>query len=248
MRRSDLLPPVLTRLARKVLTRSGLRGDYSDWQAALAASGPYQTDLAVYGRLADQVRQGQRKTMRLLSPLLSAILLAGGRARVLDFGGNLGLQYFDILPLAGECIDWWNVVELPDIVAHGNGHFADQKLHFYPTIDQALVRGKPNLVLCFHVLQYLENPFEQLARLLALAPELFLLHEFPLASRERFMVQRLLPELGGGSRPVRIFSRNEVDAAFADYSLVEEIVLPSWDPTLVNAQQVARIYRRRTHG
>jgi putative methyltransferase (TIGR04325 family) len=243
--RSDYVPPVLMRLMLRLLGRSSIRGDYPSWNAALAASAPYETDLAIYGHLAEEMRVGRRKSSRVLSPLLSAILLAGGQARVLDFGGNLGLVYFDVSRLAGNSIDWWNVVDLPKVVAHGNQHFADQKLHFFPTIEGALASGNPNIVLCFHVLQYLESPFEYLSRLLSLAPQIVVLHEFPLADRERFMVQHLMLELGGGSRPVRIFSRDQVAAAFVDYELVEEIELPSWDRTLVGAQHVARLYQRR---
>jgi putative methyltransferase (TIGR04325 family) len=245
MHRSDFLPPILTRLALHALGRSSLRGDFRSWKAARAASGQYQTDLNIYGRLAEEVRIGQRKSSRLLSPLLSAIHLAGGRARVLDFGGNLGLVYFDVSRLTSNCIDSWNVVDLPEIVAYGNRHFADQKLHFFQTIDEASAFDKPNVVLCFHVLQYLESPFEYLSRLIALDPDMFVLHEFPVADRERFMVQHLMPELGGGSRPIRIFNQNDVTEAFIGYELVEEIGLPPWDRTLMDARHVARVYRRR---
>jgi putative methyltransferase (TIGR04325 family) len=247
MHRSDFLPPILTRLALHALGRSSLRGDFRSWKAALAASGPYQTDLTIYRRLAEEVRIGQRKSSRLLSPLLSAILLAGGRARVLDFGGNLGLVYFDVSRLAGNTIDWWNIVDLPEIVAHGNQQFADTKMRFFSTIDEAVVHGRPNIVLCFHVLQYLESPFEYVSRLMSLAPDIFVIHEFPIANRERFMVQHLMPELGGGSRPIRIFNQGDIAEAFIGYELVEEIGLPPWDRTLVDARHVARVYRRRHH-
>jgi putative methyltransferase (TIGR04325 family) len=124
----------------------------------------------------------------------------------MDFGGNLGFVYFEISRLVGESVDWWNIVELPDVAAHGNQRFADEKLRFFDSIDAATARGKPNIVILFHVLQYLEAPFEYLSQLIALEPQIVVLHEFPLAERERFMVQDLLPELGGGSRPIRIFA------------------------------------------
>jgi len=156
--------------------------------------------------------------------------------------------YFDVSRLVGTFIDCWSIVDLPEIVAHGNQHFADAKMRFYPSIEEAVsARGKPNIVLCFHVLQYLDKPFTYLSRLMSLAPDVIVLHEFPVAARERFMVQNLMPELGGGSRPIRIFNEDEVAAAFIDYQLVEEIGLPPWDRTLVGARQVARIYRRREH-
>jgi putative methyltransferase (TIGR04325 family) len=244
MNRSDLLPPALRRLLLRCLGRSSIVGDYPSWQAALAASAPYETDLAIYGRLAEQMRAGSRKSSRVLSPLLSAILLAGGKARVLDFGGNLGFVYFDVCRLAGNSIDFWNVVDLPKIVAHGNRLFADQRLRFFPTVEESLGSGRPNIVLCFHVLQYLESPFEILSHLLSLEPEIFVVHEFPVSDRERFMVQHLIPELGGGSRPVRIFNRYDVAKSFVDYELIEEIELPLWDITLVDSDQVVRVYRR----
>jgi putative methyltransferase (TIGR04325 family) len=245
MRRSDFLPPALTRLMLRSLGRASLRGNYRDWQAALAASAPYRTDLGIYGHLAEEVRLGRRKSSRVLSPVLSAILLAGDRARVLDFGGNLGLVYFDVSHLADDFVDCWNVVDLPDVVAYGNQKFADKKLRFFPTIEEASARSQPNIVLCFHVLQYLELPFEYLSRLLSLEPDVFVLHEFPVADQERFMVQHLMSELGGQFRPVRIFSEVEIAAAFDAYELVDEIVLPPWDRVLVGVRQVARIYKRR---
>jgi putative methyltransferase (TIGR04325 family) len=246
MPRWDFLPPIVTRLLLQALGRSTLRGNYPNWAAALAASAPYQTDLAVYARLAEEVRAGRSTSSRLLSPLLSAILLAGGRARVLDYGGNLGHVYFDVAHLADGCIDSWSVVDLPDIVALGNERFADCKLRFFPAVDQVLAAHTPNVVLCFHVLQYLEAPFEPIAQLTSFAPPLIVLNEFPVGDRERFMVQHLLPELGGGRRPVRIFDEAQIAAAFADYDIIEEIALPSWDRTLVGARHVSRIYRRRT--
>jgi putative methyltransferase (TIGR04325 family) len=245
MVRADFLPPILLRLLLRALGRSSLTGDYPSWDAALAASAPYKTDLHVYGRLTEEVRIGQRRSSRLLSPLLSAILMAGGRARVLDFGGNLGLVYFDVSRLAVNNIDWWHVVDIQEIVTYGNRKFADQKLRFFASIDQALALGTPNIVTCFHVLQYLASPFEYISRLASLSPAFLVVHEFPIGDRERFMVQHLLPELGGGSRPVRIFSEREVASAFAGYDLIEEIGLPPWDRSLVGARQVARIYRRR---
>jgi putative methyltransferase (TIGR04325 family) len=154
--------------------------------------------------------------------------------------------YFEISRLVGESVDWWNIVELPDVAAHGNQRFADEKLRFFDSIDAATARGKPNIVILFHVLQYLEAPFEYLSQLIALEPQIVVLHEFPLAERERFMVQDLLPELGGGSRPIRIFAQKDMDVAFVNYELVDELTLPQWDRALSNARMVARVYRRRS--
>jgi putative methyltransferase (TIGR04325 family) len=244
MRRSDLLPPALARVLLRALGRATLRGDYRSWEAALAASAPYETDLSVYTRITEKIRAGEGRSSRILSPLLSAILLAGGTARVLDFGGNLGQVYFDTSRFAERHIDSWSVVDQLDVVTLGNATFANDRLRFFPTIEDALAREIPNVVLCFHVLQYLQSPFEHLSRLFSCRPEMVVLNEFPVGDRERFMVQHLLPELGGGCRPVRIFCDAQVGAAFAGYEIVEEITLPPWDPTLVGARHVSRLYRR----
>jgi len=246
MRRTDLLPPALTRLLLRAMGRATLRGDYPSWEAAAAASAAYRNDLVVYGRLTEEIRAGAGTSSRIISPLLAAILLAGGRARVLDFGGNLGQVYFDVCRRAAEHIESWSVVDFGDVVALGNARFADTKLRFFPTIEDALVGGNPNVVLCFHVLQYLQSPFEYLSRLTAWAPAAVVLNELPVGDRERFMVQHYLPELGGGLRTVRIFSESQLAAALADYDLIEEVVLPPWDPLLVGVRHVSRVYQRRT--
>ena len=247
MRRSDLLPPGLTRVMLRALGRATLQGDYPSWEAALNESAPYRTDLSVYARITEEIRAGESTSSRILGPLLSGILLAGGTARVLDFGGNLGQVYFDASRLVGDHIESWSVVDLPDVVSLGSARFADRKLRFFATIDDVLAMETPNVVLCFHVLQYLESPFELLGRLTSFGPPVIVLNELPVGDRERFMVQHLLPALGGGSRPVRILCAEQITAALADYELVEEIGLPAWDPTLVDARHVSRLYRRRAH-
>jgi hypothetical protein len=101
-------------------------------------------------------------------------------------------------------------------------------------------------VLCSHVLQYLESPFEYVSRLTACVPAAIVLNEFPVGTRERFMIQHYLPELGGGRRTVRIFSEAQIAAALAGYELIEEIALAPWDPTLVDVRHVSRLYCRQT--
>jgi len=246
MRRTDFLPPALTRLLLRALGRATLRGDYPSWEAARAASAGYRNDLVIYGRLTEEIRTGVGTSSRILSPLLAGMLLAGGRARVLDFGGNLGQVYFDACRQADAHIESWSVVDLADVVALGNARFADAKLGFFPTIEDALARANPNVVLCFHVLQYLESPAEYLSRLTASSPAAVVLNELPVGERERFMVQHYLPELGGGLRTVRIFSDAQLAAALPDYELIEEIGLAPWDPLLVGVRHVSRVYRRRT--
>lgn len=244
MRPSEILPPVMTRLILRCLGRSTIRGDYPDWRSAAAASAPYATDLETYARLADAIRAGRASSSRTLSPLLAAILLSGSSARILDFGGGLAHLYFEVVRLAPRSITSWNIVDLPDVVALGNHRFADGKLRFFGTLAESAADGAPDIVLLSHTLQYLERPFELLRQLMELGPSCVVLLELPIAARERFVIQHLLAELGGGSRPARIFRQSDITSALVGYRLLEEIELQPWDRTLAGARHVSRLYLR----
>jgi hypothetical protein len=91
-------------------------------------------------------------------------------------------------------------------------------------------------------LQYLESPYETLSMLSALEAAVIVLHELPVAERERFMIQRLPETLGGTERPVQILSADRLAGALSRYDLIAEMDLPTWDPHL-DARHVARVYR-----
>jgi putative methyltransferase (TIGR04325 family) len=246
MRRlSNILPPRRAQTSAPE-RRDGLSGDFPDWAAASAASKPYETDLAVYGQITDKVRLGHSASGRNLMPILAGIALASdvGATRVLDFGGNLGVVYFDVARAVPDRIAEWRVVDLGEIVSHGNASYADGRLAFFMSVESACRDFTPDLVLCSHTLQYLEEPYETLASLGALEPAVIVLHELPVAERERFMIQRLPDSLGGTERPVQILSSGRLATALSSYDLIADTELPAWDPDL-GARHVAQVYRRR---
>ena len=242
-RPSDLVPPLLTRAFRRSVRRDdlsvrrdgpGLYGDFPDWASALAASKPYETDLAVYGQITDTVRQGEAGSGRNLMPILAGIVMAldGARTRVLDFGGNLGVVYFDVTHVLPDRISEWRVVDCEEVASYGNANYADDKLAFFTSMEAASRDFTPNMVLCSHTLQYLENPYDTLAKLSALKPAVIVLHELPVAEHERFMIQRLPEGLGGTERPIQILSSGRLAAALSSYDLFADMDLPPWNRTL----------------
>lgn len=246
-RLSHMVPALRTvRRDERGAPRDGLFGDFTDWASALAASKPYETDLTAYGEITDRVRLGKVGSGRNLMPILAGIALASTNAvnRVLDFGGNLGVVYFDLARVVPDRITEWRVVDRQEIVSHGNANYADRKLSFFPSLESACRDFTPDLVLCSHTLQYLEKPYDALAMLSALEPPVIVLHELPLAERERFMVQRLPEGLGGTERPIQILSAGKLAAAMASYELIAEMDLPAWDPH-VDARHVAQVLRLR---
>jgi putative methyltransferase (TIGR04325 family) len=229
-----------------LVRRVGLFGDFPDWASALAASKPYETDLAVYGEITDKVRLGEAGSGRNLMPILAGIALAfdGGVNRVLDFGGNLGVVYFDVARVVPDRISEWRVVDHPEVVSYGNAHYANGRIGFFPSLESACRDFIPDMVLCSHTLQYLEDPYDTLATLSALSPAVVVLHELPVAERERFMIQRLPEGLGGTERPVQILSSGRVAAALSSYELIADMDLPQWDPC-IDARHAAQVFRRR---
>jgi putative methyltransferase (TIGR04325 family) len=240
----DLLPPMLTRALRKLWPRYGFFGDYPTWDAAVAAAHPYETDFSIYGPIAESIRRGEQEPGLTFLAVLSGILLAGDCVRVLDFGGGLGVGYLRIARAIPDRIDWWRVVELPPVVEYGRTHFADGKLSFFTSVDEALVDETPDVLLCGAIIHCLENPYDTLAMLLRTQPRILILDRVPLHRRERIMVS-VRPE--GKSMPIRILADNKLDRVIEGYELIGEHYIGSLElqnPTLADVRYVARLYRR----
>ena len=242
----DIVPPRLTQAFRRSVHRDGLFGEFPDWASALAASKPYETDLTVYGEITDKVRLGKAGSGRNLMPILAGIAMAfeSGASRVLDFGGNLGVVYFDVARVLPDCISEWRVVDCQEVVSYGNANYANGKLAFFTSLESACRDFIPTMVLCSHTLQYLERPYDTLAMLSSFKPAVIVLHELPVAERERFMIQRLPEGLGGTERPIQILSSGRLAAALSSYDLIADIDLPPWDP-YIDARHAAQVFRRR---
>jgi putative methyltransferase (TIGR04325 family) len=200
----------------------------------------------VYGEITDRVRLGESGSGRNLMPILAgmAVALDNGGVRVLDFGGNLGVVYFDAARVVSDCIAEWHVVDCKEVVRHGDVNYADDKLTFFTSLEAACQEFSPNMVLCSHTLQYLEKPYDTLAMLSALNAAAIVLHELPVAERERFMIQRLPEGLGGTERPIQILSSGRLAAALSGYELIADTDLPPWDPD-IDARHAAQVFRRR---
>jgi hypothetical protein len=121
-------------------------GDYPSWEAAKADSSPYATDIKAYGAIVERIRLGEVKSGRNLLPILAGILLAGGK--VIDYGGTLGAIYFEAARIISSRIEWWRIVDLPDVAEYGNARFADGKLAFFATGDVRRCAGRGSMLPC----------------------------------------------------------------------------------------------------
>jgi putative methyltransferase (TIGR04325 family) len=219
--------------------RYGVFGGYATWAQAAADADGYTTDLSIYHRICEEIKKG-RSSGRNLMPVFAGLDTLNGPADVLDYGGGLGMVYFEVNRIAPGRIASWAVADFPDVCDYGTRHLADGKLAFVTAFDAL----KPDIVIASHILQYLEHPYLAIQSLAALEPKAIVFHELPLALAEpEFAVQHLIPELGGGRRPVQSLEFNSMMQAMPGYALVSEIVLPVWAPTL-RAKHLAMLFVR----
>lgn len=226
---------------RRLFPWQWLHGDYADWAQARKktshADGAAQ--LARVRHAAREVVAGRaawdRDGVVFMEPAVHAPLLAalrraaaahGRRLDLVDFGGGLGCTWRQHQAALSELQDVrWRVVERPALAAVGAAEFAAAGLSFHASLEEAMQRGKPDVVLLSSVLAYLEKPEALLASLKGQAIDDIIVDRTPFvaAARDRIVVQRTPPELGGGSHPCRLFSRSSFVAGWMpNYELVDE--------------------------
>lgn len=229
----------------------GYSGNYPTWAAAErdAVNPDLETAIVRLSAATDAVRTGagpyeQDSVVFPAPPETESILhlvdeIAAKRrtgVRVLDFGGSLGSKYFWVRRhLAPDVRLDWEVVELSRWVEHGRRVFATDALHFSETVERAVARGRPDLVLCCGVLQYLEDPFAVLGRLVDADPEYLLLDRTPYAvsGRPEIVLQRVDTQI--------------YPAAHASWLLSEDALRAFLDPRfeLIRRFSYRQVYTRR---
>ena len=238
---SDLLPPALMRIYRNLTVEAGYFGDYPIWADAASASVGYDSELilnkvkeallkvksgeAVYERdsvLFDDIEY----SWPLLAGLLWAASLNGNRLDLVDFGGSLGSSYYQnrrFLEYLQELR--WNVVEQERFVECGRRYFEDDRLRFYRDIDECLKGRKPGTILLSSVLQYLEKPYELLAKVLEFRFEVVIVDRTPFLGEgdDRITVQKVPPEIYDASYPAWFFNLERFLSFFsAGYELMAD--------------------------
>ncbi|MGO7040437.1 TIGR04325 family methyltransferase [Rhizobium acaciae] len=216
-------------------------GPHNDWRSAMAASEGYDAP-AILAKALDATRavvQGRASyerdtvifTERSYShPLLAWLLYVASRSnlslKVVDFGGALGSSYFQHRSGLAHLAELkWCVVEQPHFVSAGRTEFEDERLSFSDSLDEAIDRVKPNVVLLSGVLQYLENPLEYLEGLLSTGVKFILIDrtpaQFDVAAAP--FVQHVPAWIYSASYPVWFLNGHEMQASFAkhDYEVVD---------------------------
>jgi putative methyltransferase (TIGR04325 family) len=228
----DLIPNIVFRVYRMIAGQSLFKGNYATWEEARKESGGYDSEqilTKVRGSLL-KVKNGEavyeRDSVLLLAALLWIVSQKGNRLNLVDFGGSLGSTYYQnrkFLSHLGAVR--WSIVEQRRFVECGKRDFEDDRLKFYEDLETCVRDQRPDAILLSSVLQYLEQPYALLEKVLSLGFEFILIDRTPLLEKgdDRITVQKVPPEIYEASYPAWFFNREKFLSRFSmRYELMAE--------------------------
>lgn len=235
---------VLKRIIPKPVKRAftglfyGWHGNFSSWKEASERCTGYdnQVILDEVTKSALIVKEGKAAFERdsvtyqepeYNFPVLSVLLLAASennnRLNVLDFGGSLGSTYYQnrfFLDSISELN--WCVVEQEKFVKAGSERFADNRLHFFNGIEDCLDSYVINAVLLSSVLQYLEEPYLLIQKLIDKGIRYIIIDRTPfIKTRTRLTIQKVHPAIYKATYPCWFFNEDGFNNVFSlKYKLI----------------------------
>jgi putative methyltransferase (TIGR04325 family) len=235
------LPPIVPGLYRRLTRSYEFSGDYRTWEEARAVCLGYDADV-ILERVKDaalKVVRGEAAFERDAAafdepqywwPLLAALLWVasrnGNRLNLLDFGGSLGTTYRQNLRFLRHLEHLrWSIVEQPKFVECGRDLFEDERLRFYTSAEECVAHGEPDALLLSGVLQYLQDPYGVLDRVLRLGLTQIIVDRTPFleGGADRLTVQNVPPALYPANYPAWFLGLDKfMDFMGRRYELVAE--------------------------
>lgn len=209
---------------KKAATQAaGWFGRYDSWNQVLQQTTGYDAELILEKtkQALLQVKNGKAAYERdsvLFNqkqypfPLLTFLLHSAHQKKrplhVLDFGGSLGSTYYQVKEfLTSEVCQSWNVVEQSHYVACGSENFADDLLHFFPSIEACVEAHPVDFIILSSVVQYLPEPHAFLDELVRWDFEFILFDRtaFIQENQDRLTLQQVPAEIYLASYPAWFF-------------------------------------------
>jgi putative methyltransferase (TIGR04325 family) len=238
-----LTPPILWSFYRRYKGSNlyGFFGNYSSWTEARNDADGYDS-FCILNTVKEsllKVKEGQavyerdsvlfdkiQYSFALLAALLRIAVENQGTLSVLDFGGSLGSSYFQSREFLSS-LNYlsWNIVEQENFVNCGKKYFENQSLKFFYTIESCIEHTNPNVILLSSVVQYLENPYSFLTKLLDYNFEYIIFDRtaFVLEGSDLLTVQKVPPEIYLASYPAWFLKQDKFLDIFLDnYELIFE--------------------------
>lgn len=242
----------IERIARRVLRPSvaepyGWFGDYANWQEAEKDTTRYDNEVildkvktsllkvkngeAVFERdsvIFDEIQY----SWGVLSALLLEAVKNNGKLEVLDFGGSLGSGYFQNRHALRHLNSLhWSILEQDHFVSCGKETFANEELSFFRDYEEfSASRPKPDILILSSVIQYIEEPYSLLEKLLAynISTIVVDITTFIDGDRDIITIQKVPPHIYDASYPAWFFNKEKFISFFKknDYEKFGEWNMP----------------------
>jgi putative methyltransferase (TIGR04325 family) len=237
----EVLPPVILKTIKLYFNFSNNNiwsGNYASWDEAKMKCAGYddqiilekcseslskvKNGLAIYERdsvIFDEIQY----SIGVLTSLQKVALEYSSKLCVLDFGGSLGSSYYqnkNFLNLGVELS--WCIVEQKHFVDRGKELFESDKLKFYYSVEDCIIHHKPNALLLSCVLQYLEDPYTWLDRLLKLDIPYIIIDRtaFSDLNTDLLTIQNVPEFIYKASYPSWFFSKEKFGQFFENYEII----------------------------
>ncbi|MBL7917561.1 MAG: methyltransferase, TIGR04325 family [Bacteroidia bacterium] len=245
----------------------GWIGNYPNWQKAKAECTGYDATIIPekIKQAVLKVKRGEAKYERdsvtfdelyLYQPVVNALQdsIINGKLHVCDFGGSLGSSYFQHRHLFSNLNDFkWSVVEQKHYVEIGKNEIAEKELNFYFTIDDVLKNQSNQLLVLSSVLQYIEEPYSLITKLLEYNFEYIIIDRtaFIEGSVER-LTKQVVPEyIYKASYPAWFFNEEKFKKMFSTkYEFINQFVNDIPSPMKIDSDAVywKGFYLKRKNG
>ena len=229
----SLIPPIVLEAINKFTGRNiQWIGDFQTFQEANSQAKGYNPDIYL-PKLIETVKivrddEGKCERDSVLFdkitypyPLLSNLFAIVSRLQVkslyiLDFGGSLGSLYFQNRKFLRTLPHFtWNILEQEKIIRAGKELFQTQELLFHSNIQEAKSHIKPQdskILILSGVLQYLENPYQTLSKLIQeFKFDAILVDRTPFSKDEthHIVLQKVPKEIYQTQYPCHLFSTKD---------------------------------------
>jgi len=226
------IPPIFINFYENKFNKYGFFGKFSSWEEAMKSSEGYDSNKilekvktsllkvkngeAVYERdsvLFDKIEY----SWPLLASLLWIASQNSNKLNLIDFGGSLGTSYFQNRSLLKHLnLLKWNIVEQEKFVECGRKYFKNEHVKFYYNLEECIEEQNPDIILFSSVIQYVEDPFCLLEKVINLDFKYIIFTRTPFltTNTDILTIQKVPPKIYEASYPAWFFSEEKFKKFF----------------------------------
>ncbi len=236
------IPPLVKTGVKAMLAKPlGLgrfTGPYASWEQAKTHSQGYDSDIilkqaiTIYQQAQSSPGSFERDGVLIedksypypmLAHLLTMMLQAKRRLRVVDFGGGLASVYYQLSSLLGTSptIDWY-VLEQPHIVEKMRQLNREENVHYLHALTDG--PGQYDVLVLSGVLQYLEHPIDMLGKLNLTQFQSVIIDRLPMikSGAHQLVVQHVPSQHYKASYPSWLFDKSTFFDWLVEYGQIHD--------------------------